>query len=324
MAFPSIRSSIVTNGTTASATPVVNLPATISAGDTIIVWFKNATAGAIGWPANWNELVDASPDASVGQIGLAWKKADGTEGGTTISLTSGNGKFAAIAWAIQDAHDPTVRPPQISTVAVGTTGEPNSTVVTPTGGAKDYLFGALYAMEGEQTGVTSYPASYTLGQHFANSGTAGAVTTNCTLGGAWRQLNAASDDAGVWDVTGTLDDSSAYGIAVHPIQASPSVSPSASKSPSASVSPSASPSPSVSPSASKSPSASESPSVSPSASQSASVSPSASKSPSASISPSVSPSSSASPSISVSTETNIHNYRFVKVGNGMSTSEKIK
>lgn len=220
MAFPSIRSHTGTNGTTATATPVVNLPATIQQGDTIFVVIRNAAAGAISWPGGagvWNELADGSPDASVGQTAFAWKKADGTEGGTTITLSSGNGKFAAYAWAVASAADPTIRPPEISTVAVGTTGEPNATAVTPTGGAKDYLWLTFFTMEGEQTGITSYPTNYTLGQSgLANSGVAGAVTTNATVAGAARTNNAASEDAGVWDVTGTLDDSSAWTVAFHP------------------------------------------------------------------------------------------------------------
>jgi len=71
-------------------------------------------------------------------------------------------------------------------------------------------------MEGEQTGVTTYPTGYTLGQLWADSGTAGAVTTNVTIGAAGKQATATSDDAGVWDVTGTLDDWSAYTVAFHP------------------------------------------------------------------------------------------------------------
>lgn len=220
MAFPSVRSAIKTDGTTATTTPSVSLPATIGGADTILVVFRSAAAGAIGWPsADWNELIDAAPDASGDQVGIAWKKADGSEGGTSITLSSGNGKFAAVAYAISEATDPFRQAPQISTVAVGTTGEPNATTVTPTGGAKDYLWLTVYTMEGEQTGVTSYPTNYTGSQLFANSGTGGAVTTNVTIGSATRAANAASEDAGVWDVTGTLDDSSAYTIAFHPAEA---------------------------------------------------------------------------------------------------------
>src|SRR5678815_5073935 len=226
MAFPSIRSQTTTNGTTASATPVVNLPATIARGDTIVVIFRNAAAGAIGWPdANWIELVDASDDGSVGQSGIAYKKAVGNEGGTTITLSSGNGKFASVSYAIQDAADPTVRPPELSTVAVGTVGQPDATTCTPTGGAKDYLWLTFFTMEGEQTGITSYPANFTLGQSgLANSGTAAAVTTNATIAAAARQQNASSQDAGAWVVAGTLDDSSAWTLALHPATEDLSVS----------------------------------------------------------------------------------------------------
>lgn len=216
MAFPTSRSQIVTNGTSASATPVVTLPASMLSGDTIVVIFRNAAAGAIGWPdASWTEFFDASADGALGHMAAAWRKANGTEG-ATISLTSASSKFCAVAYAIQDAHDPLLLPPQLSTAAIGTTGEPNATTCTPTGGAKDYLWLTFYGMEGEQTGVTAYPANYTGAQLFANSGTAGAVTTNCTIGAATRQLNAASEDAAVWDVTGTLDDSTAYTMAFHP------------------------------------------------------------------------------------------------------------
>lgn len=220
MAFPSIRSQANTDGTGATATPVVNLPATIRAGDTILVIHRCAVAGAIGWPdASWNELFDGSPDGSDDQFAAAWKKADGTEG-PTITLSQTSGKFCSLSFSIRDAADPTLRAPELSTVATGTTpNEPDATTCTPTGGAKDYLWLTFFGMEGEQTGITAYPTNYTLGQSgLANSGTGGAVTTNVTAAGAARQANAASENAGVWDVTGTIDDWSAYTIAFHPAE----------------------------------------------------------------------------------------------------------
>ncbi len=221
MAFPSIRSAAVTNGTTADTTAGINLPATIKAGDTLWATFRCAVAGAVTWPAGWTEVTDESADAADDQNSMAWRKADGTEGATIDLGANGNGKFAAIVWSVQDAADPTLRAPEISTVATGTSaGEPNATTCTPTGGAKDYLWLTVYGMEGEQTGITAYPANYTVtnSQQFANSGTAGAVTTNVTVGGAARQLNAASEDAAIWDVAGTLDDWVAYTIAFHPAE----------------------------------------------------------------------------------------------------------
>jgi hypothetical protein len=213
--FPSVRGSVNTNGSTASSAPVVTLP-TYQAGDVLFVMFRVAVAGAVGWPAGWTEVVDASPDAADDQISMAWKRADGADG-PAISLSCSNGKFAAVAFAIQDAFDPAVQPPELSTVATGTSAtQPDATTCTPSGGTKDYLWLTLYSMEGEQTGITSYPASYTLGQIFANSGTAAATTTNVTMGGAARQSSSGAEDAGAWTVAGTRDNWSAYTVAFSP------------------------------------------------------------------------------------------------------------
>lgn len=223
MAFPSVRSQINTSGTGTTSTPVVNLPATVAAGDILFVDIRVAVAGAIGWPEGWNELYDSSADGADDQQAGAWKKADGSEDGTTITLSSGNGKFRAMAVSIRDAADPNLTPPEVSTVAIGTTpNEPDATLCTPTGGAKDYLWITLFGMAGEQTGITAYPASFTLNQSgLANSGTGAAATTNCTGALCAQQLNAASLDAGVWDVAGTLVEWSAYTVVFHPAEAIP-------------------------------------------------------------------------------------------------------
>lgn len=219
MAFPSVRSSVITSGTSASATPVINLPATVSAGDLLLVQFRSADAGAVGWPGGagvWNELVDTTDGSTPDQVAIAWKKADGTEDGTTITLSSANAKFAATAWAIQDAADPTITPPAINTV-VSALADPDSGSITPSGGSQEYLFGSLYSMAGEQ-GLTTYPTNYTLGQLFATSGTAGIAATNVTAGGAWRQLIASSEDPGAWDLT-SVSDGCAYTVAIYPVAA---------------------------------------------------------------------------------------------------------
>ncbi len=217
MASPSVRSSINTDGGTATATPVVSLPATVRAGDTLWVVFRSAVAGAVGWPAGWNELTDESTDADDDQQSCAWKKADGSESGTTITLSAGNGKFAAGAWAIQDAADPTLRAPELSTVATGSTPtQANATTVTPTGGSKDYLFLTFVGVGGEPTVPPTYPTNYTLGQVSATSGTAAATTTNCCVAGAARQATASSEDAGAWSYAGTFASWTAYTAAFHP------------------------------------------------------------------------------------------------------------
>lgn len=215
MAFPSITGTAGTNGTTATTNPVVNLPASIVSGETLVVLIRVAAAGAIGWPGGWTELFDDASDASDDQTAAAWRKADGTEG-ATITLSSANGKFAALAWRIAGAVDPTVTPPEFSVLAVGTSPNPNPGSLSPTGGAKDYLWLAVGGWEGEQTSPPgTFPANYTLNQIGADSGTAAAVASNCRVAGGGRQLNAATEDPGTYTIS-VSDDWTATTIAIHP------------------------------------------------------------------------------------------------------------
>jgi hypothetical protein len=215
VAFPSIRSSISTSGATAATNPVVNLPATIDAGDTLLVAIRSASTTAFTWPAGWTEVVDSQADASDDTLGIAWRKADGTEDGGTVTVTGTvSGRFAALAWAIQDAADPTVTAPTVSTVASGfaITADPPS---LNAGSAKDYLWFSIGSAEGENT-FSSYSANYTLGQLNNNSGAAGSVALNARIAGSARQLNIQTEDPGVVTWTGADDQWMAVTVAVHP------------------------------------------------------------------------------------------------------------
>lgn len=220
MASPSIVTTNTTNGTSASTTPVLNLPGgTVTAGNTLIVAVRLATGTLGTWPGSWNEFFRDSSDASDDTTAIAWKKADGTESGTTITMGSGtSAKFAAISWNINGADDPSTRAPEVSTAAVGTTTDLNPTTVTPTGGSKDYLFLYVGACDGEPVTwpPTGTPANYVTSIG-ASSGTAGVTTTNVRVCSASRQLTASSEDAGTW----TMSSAPAQGwtavtVAVHP------------------------------------------------------------------------------------------------------------
>lgn len=213
---PTITDTIVTNGTGASSTPSVNLPATVNAGDTLLVVFRSAGLGAVGWPdASWNELFDDASDASDDQTACAWKKATGTEGGTSITLSSANAKFAAVAYAIANAADPTTRPPEFATLVTGTSQNPDPGTVTPTGGSKDYMFIAVAAYEGEQATPPTYPTNYDTAPISAHSGTAAATASNCRVSAICRRALASSEDAGSFTIS-VSDDWTATTIAIHP------------------------------------------------------------------------------------------------------------
>jgi hypothetical protein len=216
MAFPAIVGTPVTTSiVTAAASGTINIPPG-AAGNLLLMIVRIAPLSGISI-TGFTELYTGSDDPADDQTSILYRVMDGTEGSTTGYSFGVTARASAICWEISGAISPSTQPPQLSTVATGTATQPNSTAVTPAGGAKDYLYGVIYGMEGEQTGIdASNPANYTLGRQFIGTGTSGAVTGNCTVGGAWRQLNSASEDPGAWAVTGTLDDWSAWTIAIHP------------------------------------------------------------------------------------------------------------
>ncbi len=217
MAFPAVQTTATTNGTTATASATVNLPAGIVAGDLLLVLHRCAVAGALGFPIGWTELKDASVDAADDQQGLAYRQADGSEG-ASITVTQGNGKFASIAYRISGAEDPATQAPEVSADATGASTIPDPATLTPTGGAKDYLWLLLGGWEGEQTSPPAgNPTNYAnpLG---ADSGIAAAITTNCRVASAGRSLNAASEDPPSWTIS-VSDDWTAWTLAIHPATA---------------------------------------------------------------------------------------------------------
>ena len=215
-AFPKVRGMAQTRGTTATTSATVNLPPVVNAGDTLLILHRCAVGTAShGYPGDWTVLFNDDSDASNDRTSCAWLEATGTEGGTTISITQTSSKFASIAWVIQSATDPNTRAPEFATLATGTSTLPDPNSLSPTGGAKNYLWIWMGGWEGEQTSPpTAAPTSYD-SQVGTDSGTAAAVTTNVRLATAHRFVNAFSEDPGSWTISAS-DDWTATVVAVHP------------------------------------------------------------------------------------------------------------
>src|SRR5215204_430248 len=110
-----------TAGSGAAATHDVVMPATVSAGSLLMVFGRVSVAGAVS-ATGWTIVQDSS-DASDDVTFYAYQTAlaDGTEDGTNVTFTHGNGKMAAISVSITGAENPATQAPQASAVAVGTT-----------------------------------------------------------------------------------------------------------------------------------------------------------------------------------------------------------
>lgn len=214
MASPVDAARAATNVSTAATPWTVTLPAGVAAGDLLIAFFRGSTNTITSF-TGWTQLALDSSDATDDQTGVYWRASDGADP-VSIAWTA-NTKGAVITWRITGAADPAVRAPEISAVAVGTTVantcQPNT--VTPTGGSKDYLFLVCGGEDGEVGAFTGAPTNY-VNLQAANSGTGGAAASNVLMGGASRQLTAASASPGAFTHGAATTGWTAFAVAVHP------------------------------------------------------------------------------------------------------------
>jgi len=219
MAAPVDAARIGTNITTAAATWDVNVGSPTADVLLIVAARFAADPGAITFTGYTQLALDAS-DATDDTTAIYYRWADGTEGTQDTVDPTNSVKGCTLCWGITGAADPATQPPEVSAVAVGTTtaNTANPDIVTPTGGSNDYLFLALMGLAGEGNAPTAAPTNYG-NLTTANSGTTGAVATNCSIGGASRQLTAASDNPGVFTHLAATGGWTAWAVVIHPAAA---------------------------------------------------------------------------------------------------------
>lgn len=229
MAFPVVESrnptvdndtgGAATTGSTAAASHAVVLPASVSAGALLMIIGRTTTTGAVavtggGW------TISQMSDASVGPDVIFWMYrntlAAGTEDGTSVTVTHGTAKLAAQSLSITGAEDPATRPPQAaSTTSVGETTAMDAPALSPAGGAKDYLWLAVYTNEGALPALDKTPPANYAGGVDVRTGVAGNNWDNSSVHVCTRSLNAATEDPGVVTLS-SADNWLALTIAVHP------------------------------------------------------------------------------------------------------------
>lgn len=196
MAFPTVASSGQSATTTAATSHTVSIGSPTS-GQRVIVVFHHATSViTVTFPAGWTEITGFS--STLGGSWVAYyRDCDGAEG-ASINVTTG-------ATSVKSTHNrhtinagtfDTGIAPEAGVEVTGTSANPNPPSLSPTGGAKDYLWIAVAGIQGEAA-FTGSPTNY-LNPLDSNTGTAGAVTVNCVTRTARRDLNAASDDPGTF------------------------------------------------------------------------------------------------------------------------------
>ncbi len=179
-----------TNGTSHS----IALPATVNAGDVLLVLFAtdgqpvltwdNTTAGA------WTLLHDTK-HAAICTLAAYWKVAAGTEDGLTLTIGLGATE-QSVAQVLRFSGAASVE----CGVAVGTNGSltPDSPALAPSWGEADTYWISAWGAD-DSAGISANPAGYTAGDVDTSS-----ASGACTLGYATRTLRARSENPGSFTI----------------------------------------------------------------------------------------------------------------------------
>lgn len=214
MSFPQIVSANTSSQGSNTLSHTVNMPSSPVAGNRITLMFAvdGGSNTVITWPAPFatNVIFRGNSGTSVA-VEIAETEATGLEGSTITVVTNNTEQSAHLAYQIS-GHDPA----QASEVAGGSSNDPPS--LTPTGGAKDYLWITGIAPNDGVAGIiTGFPANYiNTGQ--VNNGTSGSA--GASLAYATRELNAASENPGAFTESPDPVDVN-FTLAVHPAAAVP-------------------------------------------------------------------------------------------------------
>ena len=220
MAFPTVVGTPTETANATEGTSHTINHATGGATDLHLLLMNTGKAATIAAHGDWTELLD---EGLAGGLWIGYHY--GTLGSSSTFTASASTRTAAIAYLISGAENPATQAPQIGTTSSGSSTTPDPPAVTPTGGAKDYLWIACFARGGEEadddTWVTATPTNYSIGTLVQKA--CGIAGTN--LGGmiaaAWRANNATTENPGTFTcATGAWR---AQTIAVHPAPATPSL-----------------------------------------------------------------------------------------------------
>lgn len=224
MTFP-VRSTTTTAFGTAATSHNVNMPATVAAGDLLIMWFfMGPSPGTVTEPSGWTRIAQ-------GICQLCWKIADGTEGGTTADFVTLNAIKAAAnvdritGWRNGGGTVFTVPGGGIADVYYADTGppgtQPDPPSNTPDPGAEDYLWLVMGVVNTSSANPT-FPTNYTSGVT-ASSGGSGSASTKVTGGVAERALNTTVQDPGAFTFGTTNTSWYAITMAIRPVSAASQV-----------------------------------------------------------------------------------------------------
>lgn len=186
--FPQVQSITVTEDTVSSTSHAIAMPATVNAGDLLLVFTR--TGGAINsHPGGWTLLHSHTVTPIYAKV------SDGTEGGTSITIgTSSSSTSAAQVYRITGWWGTLSTGVERAASSVVSSNTPDPPLLNPAEwGAEDTLWITVALTSSSSITINSYPANYT-------NGTFSIATFN-GVATARRELNAASEDPGTYTIS---------------------------------------------------------------------------------------------------------------------------
>jgi len=190
LGYPSIRSKSNSAQSHNTNKHTITLPEKIEEGDTLLVVFVCDGKEQISWEKEWMVIYeDGGKNGPT--MSIAWKKATDKEAQTINVNTKGSQQSTHLSYAIQNANDPTINPPEASPASSGNDDSPDAKELTPSGGLKSYLWLAFYGSDGKFT-AKDYPGKYTENQESYKSSNSN--NDACAIGAATREFMSSSED----------------------------------------------------------------------------------------------------------------------------------
>ncbi|MDB5540514.1 MAG: Phage protein [Devosia sp.] len=204
--FPVVAATNSNGPTTAAVTThAASLPAGITAGDLLIVIGQgNPSTARTHSASGWTILYDSN--STTDTFFVAYKVASGSEGASVTFTASGNGSYCVNSFRITGYQGV----PEIASALIASTTTADPPSLTPSWGSVNTLWIASGGKRSTTTGVASYPTNYSSNQLLA-----GTSAQTAQLASATRNLQAASEDPGVFTFNASTN-GAAVTIAVRP------------------------------------------------------------------------------------------------------------
>ncbi len=214
--FPTVSSITATQFSTATTSFACDLPASVEAGDLLLLFVTSHSASSHTGPAGWTQLAEHF----LGSIlrGTVWKRnADGTEGGGTATVTIGSSEQgSAQVWRIPaSSWHGDIANVEISANNAGDgSNNLNPLSLSPVWGAEDTLWIAAAMAGDDDQSVTVWPTDYIDNQTETLAGAG--VNNSAAIYATSRELNAASEDPGAFTIQSS-ESWLAWTIAIRPV-----------------------------------------------------------------------------------------------------------